>query len=66
MDKSKISHVFQNGRENAEFCYKEINNVAIQNMDKLDVQAKLPIGVSTDFEIYIRTTLYTILRFSCF
>ena len=53
-----LTNGFQNGRENAELCYKKIHKVAVQIMDKLDVQAKLPSGVSTDFETYIRTTVY--------
>ena len=42
----------------AELSYNEINKTSVQIMDKLDVHPKLPRGTTTDFETYIRTTVY--------
>ena len=49
---------YRNERVTAELSSQLINNTAIQIMEKLDVHQKLFRGTTTDFETYIRTTVY--------
>ena len=50
-------NIFRNERIISELSYNEINNTAVQIMEKLDIHVKLSRGTTTDFETYIRTTV---------